>query len=194
MSIKYIAYGIGRVVTKLILLSSILLGSCAGLGVAHNQSAFWTLAEIDSETARRTNKFFVAFVEQTTEDKRTAFALPYRTVLENPKGSKRSFRFADGKTSLDIPPGNGRVTVISETDEDQLQTTTVHAIGDTPWVSVSEYQVQGETIIPRRFGHGVSALLIAILIVPILLTYFLQRPVRRIAECLFPGESSPDAK
>jgi hypothetical protein len=191
MGTKKALFSIGRSFLKLTVLSSLLIGSGVGLSVAFLELPYLVMSEIDEGTARKQRAFFIAFQAGCEPGEGELRILPYRHSLESPAGYIGSFRLTDGVFDLDGPAaaGESSASIRSETNNQNIQTTTVHVVGDLPWVSVSVYEVHGEEIVPLRLGQVGLWLLGPAFIVLLLLLPLLWKPVGRIAELVFPLET-----
>ena len=193
MSVKTFFARLLRRLLKIVLLSTIFLGSCTGLGIAYHKSADFMINDIDHETAATKGQFFVAFTVEDKEGNQSIKAWPYRVVRERPDSGMIGFRLPDGKHFLDVPAGEGSASVESTTDDAGTQTVRVRIVGDTPWSSVSVYQVRDNKIIPMKLGLSSFWILLAAAFVPLVLVFVLQKWATRIALWIIPGQTKPAA-
>ena len=169
------------------LLSTVFFGSCAGLSIAYHESAHWLLADIDATAARERNQFFVAFIGRDAQGQASERILSYRQFTEHPPQDFEGLALPDGKRVLPVAGDEGSITINSKTSAAGIQTTTVHVVGDTPWASVSVYEVRNGEIQPLFAGNASGWLMLAALLVPLPLVMVLRRPVRGLAQRLFPS-------
>lgn len=170
---------------RMSLLGVVFLGSCVGLAGVYHESPHWVMAPITADAAAEKNRFFVAYVAGDANGARTVHAAPWRTVRDRLAGEVETFHMPATVSRVDTG-GEGSITVYRERLADDAQLMTVHAVGDTPWVSVSEYEVRGETVVPRRLGLAVGWLLLVAAIAPLLLVYCAQKPVARLVRRMLP--------
>lgn len=189
MRIKTLLHALARSLLTFVLLATVFLGSCTGLGVAHHESPHLLKKPIAEADARTKNRFFVAFRARDEAGAEQVRAVPYRVLLEHPPSGFESFRLPDGDLKLDANPAETGASVTSRTDGAGVQTTVVHVVGETPWASVSTYEVHGEEIRPVSLGVASPWLLVLAAVLPLLLVYYAQKPVRRLAARAFPGEN-----
>lgn len=183
---KSALFALCRFFLQLVLLSAVLLGSCAGFGIAHHESPRFLKKAITDADARKRNQFFVAFTARDESGTEEIRALPYRVLVEHPQPELKSFHIPSGEFSLESPASEGLVSVHSRIDGAGVQTTRIHVVGDTPWASISEYEVHGEDIHVKALGLATFWLLLAAGVVPLILVYLAQKPIRHFAERVFP--------
>ena len=185
---RKVIFGIGRSLLKLTLLFAVFLGSFSGLFFAWRESPYLLMSEINDVTARGNRGFFVAFKAGAEFGEEEVRILPYGTLPEFPREDIRTFRLTDGEFDLDTPAGDS-ASIRSETNNKNIQTTTVRVVGDTPWASVSVYEVHGEEIVPLKLGQAGFGLLFAAFIFALFLVFVAQQPAALIAEMVFPRDT-----
>jgi hypothetical protein len=190
MDLKKVVFSIGRISLRLTLLLSMLVGFLIALYATLLISPYLLMSEIDEVTAREQRAFYVAFTAASASREEVGI-VRYGRLREAPPGYIRSFRLPDGEVELEgaAAAGESRASIRSETDNQGIQTTTVHVVGDMPWVSVSLYEVDGEEIVPVKLGQAGLWLLGPGFLAGLFLVFLARRPVGRIAETAFPPEN-----
>ncbi len=157
---------------RLALLGVVFLGSCVGSGVLYLQSPKWDLEPVDLEQDKT---FFGAYVAENNADIEVVL---YRFLPGPDESENITYRMPRAEISQ-IWEGGGSATITAEDQSDGSQLVRIHAIGDTPWVSMSEYRVSDNEIEPLRHGAANHAYLLGALLSPFL-TWLARRPVRWI--------------
>ena len=164
------------VLLRLSILTAVFLGSCAGSGVLYIQSAKWDADAVDLE---KDKTFFSAYRAQDSEEIEVVL---YRFLPEPVESKPISYRMPQAEISH-VWEGGGSATVTAEDQADGSQLIRIHAIGDTPWVSLSEYRVSDNQIFPLRHGASNHIYLLGALLSPFI-TLLVRKPVRRLVSLL----------
>ena len=161
---------------RLFILSAIFLGSCVGSGSLYLHSAKWHLDAVDLE---RDRTFFSAYRKAASEK---IEVVRYRYLPKSGEAGPVHFRMTQAEIAHAWPDGgNATVTALDQADGSQL--IRIHAIGDTPWVSLSEYRVADNEIQPLRHGLSNHLYLLGVLLSPFI-TWFLRKPVKHLTRIL----------
>ncbi len=164
---------IGAGLLNLLALSTLLVGSCAGPGIAYFQSPKWFLKEVDPA---KTRSFFVAFESRTDELPHAVQVMPYKFDSDAKKYAGLQLHVSNGHHS--VRQGDGSASIDAHADAQGGQLIQVFVVGDTPWASLSEYRVMDNKIFPLRHADAAAVLLIGSLILPFLIIP-LRKPIRR---------------
>lgn len=161
---------------RLSILTAIFLGSCAGSGALYIHSPKWDLEQVDLE---QDNKFFGAYLTQGED----AVKVVLHRYLPEPDSYPRTiFRMPHDQISH-AWDGGGNATITAEDQPDGSQLIQIHAVGDTPWVSLSEYRVTDNQIYPLRHGAANQLFLLSALLSPFI-TWIARKPVSRVVTLL----------
>lgn len=160
----------------MVVLSVLLVGSCAGPGVLYVKSPHWFLQTISpDEVAKKT--FFVAFMTQKKSQE------PMLEVVKVGAGVERNYpdanyHLAAGQHGYNFGGGSyANITVEGVANGEQR--VRVFVSGDTPWSSLSEYRVKDNTLTSLRHAHSVGWFLLGSLVLPWVVLAFRQRLRRR---------------
>lgn len=155
---------------RLSILTAVFLGSCVGSGVMYMHSPNWKLNEVDLEKDR---KFFGAYTKENSDEVEVVL---YK-YLPEPGDERINYRLPREEISY-AWDGGGSASITASDQADGSQLVRIHAIGDTPWASLSEYRVTNNEINPLRYGASNHFFLLGVLLSPFI-TWILQKPVRR---------------
>lgn len=172
------------VVLRLVVLASVLLGSCTGLSFAYKNSAYLALAPIDEVTAGNTYRFFVGFMHTPESGERELEVLSYKLREQLATRNAVSFTLPQSAMRYSFGAGEGYARIKQTLVPDGAALVQVMVVGELPWVSVSEYRVVDNTVVPLRYGRAWSWLLAAFFLLPPVVIWLLQKPVRRAVDRL----------
>ncbi len=136
------------------MLSVLLLGACAGPGIAYMQSPHWLLKTVGNPLPRG---FHVALRDtgpQRIEVKRFD---PRKLPATDP-----GYQLPEGQLHYSWGPGEGHATVDVSRHASGAQVVRVYVVGDTPWTSLSEYMVSNNQLQPLRHADSAAWLLLGI--------------------------------
>lgn len=160
----------------LIALSFLLIGSCAGPGVIYYQSPLWFLEEVDPDDV---GSFFVAFNATESGGSQQLFVMTYKVDPEKKGYANVQYHMTDERRTYSWGSGEGNASIYAKTEAEGRQLVQIFVTGDTPWTSLSEYRVVDNKIHPLRHAHSKAWLLLVGVIVCLLITYRLSKPLRR---------------
>lgn len=164
---------------RLSILTAVFLGSCVGSGSLYVHSAKWETDEVDLDKDRT---FFSAYREGASDDVEIVL---YRFLPQPSESRQIHYRMTEQEISH-VWEGGGSATVSAREQADGSQLIRIHAIGDTPWISLSEYRVTNNEIMPLRHGASNHSYLLGMLLSPVI-TWLALKPVRRLVWMLIKG-------
>ncbi|MDH5631805.1 MAG: hypothetical protein OEZ10_02295 [Gammaproteobacteria bacterium] len=167
----------------IVTMSIVLLGSCTGMGVLYVKSPYLDIKDLDQQGTLP--MFFVAFMAKEKSHTPELHVVPYRTddaERYKTKYPDLDFRVPEKEMSYRWEPeGEAYATVKVLKDSGDSQEVEIFMAGDSGFSSVSIYRVTAEnSVVPLKSGHSMILLLVAIFFVPVLVVYFLQKPVTRV--------------
>ena len=161
---------------RLSILSAIFLGSCVGSGSLYLHSAKWHLDAVDLEQDKT---FFGAYRKEASEE---IEVVRYQYLPQPGEAGPVLFRMTQAEIAYALPNGSSAtVTAVDQADGSQL--VRIHTVGDTPWVSLSEYRVADNEIQPLRHGLSNHIYLLGLLLSPFI-TWLFRSPVKHLVGIL----------
>jgi len=159
----------------LVVMTTLLLGSCAVPGYLFYNSPKLILEEIDSNEVDKIS-FFVAFMADNDLGSKSLYVDRPKYIKEQ-KHSNVQYHIPEKHMSYSFDAGeDAYIDVIEESQDSQIIQVMVH--GDTPWSSLSEYRVSDNKVYPLRHSHSMSWILLGMLIGPAIVAR-ISMPIRR---------------
>ena len=156
---------------KLLALGVLLLGSCAIPGLLYVHSPRWSLQAVQGEMPAT---FFIAW--------READASP-------PRVARYEARPKDGAARFDLPEGTWDAAIGGSKDRARVevratgagrQHVRISTTGNTPWTSISEYEVVDGRPTAMRHAHSNAWILVGIVVLFFLFNRLVKPINRRI--------------
>jgi len=160
---------------NVVVLSVLLLGSCAGPGVVYSQSPKWLLEDVG--TGKPKDLFFVAFMAQDGDGSAQLNVRPYNIDPASEGFSGVRYEMPKELMTYTWQYGEGNATIDARTEAHGSQLIQIFVAGDTPWTTLSEYRVVDNKVYPLRYASSNSWFLL--LIFPcFFLVIRLEKPIR----------------